>query len=232
MGLNRDFQAVLMAGGKGSRMTDLSSSKLKCLLPVGNFPMLYYPLSLLQKIGCKDVIVIVPEVAKSEVIAMPKKYGLDLCLDVVTISQQEDDCGTADSLRRVHDKITAQTVFVLSSDLFTDLRVHQLVDLHRVHQSSVTALFAKNSINMKAIPVPGPKAKVKRERDIIGIDHQKIGGGGQICYWSSDADLDEDITIKRPVLQEHPNFKVYSNLTDAHFYIFEKWVVDFIVHDE
>ena len=33
------FQAVVLAGGKGSRMTDLSNSKPKCLLPIGNYPM-------------------------------------------------------------------------------------------------------------------------------------------------------------------------------------------------
>ena len=32
-------------------------------------------------------------------------------------------------------------------------------------------------------------------------------------------------------MREHPNLKVFSNLMDAHFYIFEKWVVDFIAQD-
>ena len=33
-------------------------------------------------------------------------------------------------------------------------------------------------------------------------------------------------------MQEHPNLKLFSNLIDAHFYIFEKWVVDFIAKDD
>ena len=33
-------------------------------------------------------------------------------------------------------------------------------------------------------------------------------------------------------MQEHPNLKLFSNLMDAHFYIFEKWVVDFIAQDD
>ena len=48
-------------------MTDLSNGKPKCLLPVGNFPMIYYPLSLLKKIGFTEVIVITQESAKNEV---------------------------------------------------------------------------------------------------------------------------------------------------------------------
>ncbi len=230
MGGAKDFQAVLMAGGRGSRMTDLTSVKAKCLLPVGNKPMMYYPLCMLQRMGFKEVIVVVQEDAKVEVQSLPKATGLELNLDIVTIPTCEEDCGTADSLRRVHDKLTAQTIFVLTSDLFTDLSVHQLVDLHRIHRSSVTALFSKASLNLKDIVVPGPKSKPKAERDIIGIDHSS---NGQLCYWNAEADLDEDVlSFKRTILKEHPKLKLYTKLTDAHFYIFEKWVVDFIAAEE
>ena len=230
MSNNSHFQAIVMAGGKGSRMTDLSNSKPKCLLPVGNFPMVYYPLSLLKKIGFTDVIVIVQEAAKSEIAALSKKYDMGLNLDIFTIPHHED-YGTADALRRVYDKINAKTIFVLSCDLFTDLHVHQLLDIHRIHDSSVTALFTKNLLDLKSIVVPGPKAKVKREKDVIGIDLLK-SGGGQICFWNSEADLGEELSLKRTVMQEHPHLKMFTNLVDAHFYIFEKWVVDFIVNDE
>ena len=112
------FQAILMAGGQGSRMTDLTNAKPKCLLPVGNFPMIYYPLSLLKKIGFNEVIVVTQESAKNEVSNLSKKYELGLTIDLVILPHQQEDCGTADALRRVHDKITAKTIFVLSCDLF------------------------------------------------------------------------------------------------------------------
>lgn len=46
-----DFQAVVMAAGKGSRMTELTVDKPKCLLPIGNRPMVWYPLKMLEKAG-------------------------------------------------------------------------------------------------------------------------------------------------------------------------------------
>lgn len=46
-----EFQAVVMAAGGGSRMTDLTSSVPKPLLPVGNRPLLWYPLNLLERAG-------------------------------------------------------------------------------------------------------------------------------------------------------------------------------------
>lgn len=49
----REFQAIVMAGGRGSRMTELTAGRPKCLLPIGNKPMVWYPLQLLERTGIK-----------------------------------------------------------------------------------------------------------------------------------------------------------------------------------
>lgn len=160
---NPEFQAVVLAAGKGSRFTDLTANKEKCLLPVGNLPMIWYTLYTLQRIGFQEVIVIVHDHVKSEVAAIPKKYGLKLELDLCTVSPQED-LGTAESLRLVHEKLIADRVMVLSSDLITDIQIHNITDLHRVHGSAVTALFSRAGLDPKNVPVPGPKRKPKKGR--------------------------------------------------------------------
>ena len=47
-----ELQAVVLAGGKGSRMNELTRGKTpKCLLPIGNKPMLWFPLKMLESHG-------------------------------------------------------------------------------------------------------------------------------------------------------------------------------------
>ena len=46
-----EFQPVVLAAGRGSRMTDLTSQLPKALLPIGNMPMLWYPINTLQRAG-------------------------------------------------------------------------------------------------------------------------------------------------------------------------------------
>lgn len=46
-----ELQAVLMAAGGGSRMMDLTYNTPKPLLPVGNKPLIWYPLNLLERVG-------------------------------------------------------------------------------------------------------------------------------------------------------------------------------------
>lgn len=40
-----------MAAGGGSRMTDLTYNTPKPMLPVGNKPLMWYPLNLLERVG-------------------------------------------------------------------------------------------------------------------------------------------------------------------------------------
>ena len=48
-----DLQPIIMAAGKGTRMSELLSNQPKCLLQVGNKPMIQYPLEMLIKANFK-----------------------------------------------------------------------------------------------------------------------------------------------------------------------------------
>lgn len=46
-----EFQAIVLAGGTGSRMSEMVTDTPKCLLPIGNKPMIWYPVRMLEKAG-------------------------------------------------------------------------------------------------------------------------------------------------------------------------------------
>ena len=45
----------------------MTAGGAKCLLPVGNLPLLYFPLKMLQNSGFQTAIVVVPDTIKTEV---------------------------------------------------------------------------------------------------------------------------------------------------------------------
>lgn len=51
--LKMDFYPVILAAGRGSRMYPLTEECPKALLPVGNMPLIWYPIQLLQNGGYK-----------------------------------------------------------------------------------------------------------------------------------------------------------------------------------
>jgi glucose-1-phosphate thymidylyltransferase len=51
-------KGLICAGGSGTRLGELTRVSNKHLLPVGNWPMIYYPLQLLQLAGITEVLVV------------------------------------------------------------------------------------------------------------------------------------------------------------------------------
>jgi len=103
------------------------------------------------------------------------RLKLNIKLDYFRI---KEDVGTADSLRLIYEKIkvnilyftaTAETnhyvflqtdILVVSCDLITDIPLHNLFELHRIHQSCITSMFSQ--IHPQEVSVsrgPGPKSK-------------------------------------------------------------------------
>lgn len=62
------MKAVLLAGGLGSRMGELTRTVNKHLLPVGNKPMLFWPLEMLVKNGFDEVLIVVGQKGCGEIL--------------------------------------------------------------------------------------------------------------------------------------------------------------------
>ncbi|XP_041359479.1 translation initiation factor eIF-2B subunit gamma-like [Gigantopelta aegis] len=222
-----EFQAVVMAAGTGSRMTDLTSRCPKALLPVGNYPLLWYPVNALERAGFEEVIVVVLESFVGEA----QRLLCEVCdvkikIDFVCIPDS-DYLGTADSLRSIKDKIKTD-VLVVSCDLISDISLHQVANIHRAYDSSITMLLSPLPEQYADVPAPGVKSRKKAERDFIGFDES----GKRVLFLTSEADLEEYITFKKSLLKKHPYINIRSRITDCHLYFMKKWVVNFVAENK
>jgi len=50
-----ELQPVILAAGEGSKMFPLTESTPKCLLPIGNRPMISYSVNYLEKYGFQGI---------------------------------------------------------------------------------------------------------------------------------------------------------------------------------
>ncbi|KAI1883235.1 hypothetical protein AGOR_G00243130 [Albula goreensis] len=215
-----ELQAVLMAAGGGSRMMDLTYSLPKPLLPVGNKPLIWYPLNLLEKVGFEEVIVITTR----EVQKLPIETKMKL--DMVVI-QDDADMGTADALRYIHQKIKTD-VLVVSCDLITDVALHEVVDLFRAHDATLAMLMSKAHEFTETIPGQKGKKKAGEQRDFVGVD----SSGKRLLFMANEADLDEDLVIRKSIMRKHPRMRIRTGLLDAHLYCLKKSVVDFLADNK
>jgi glucose-1-phosphate thymidylyltransferase len=52
------MKGLVCAGGNATRLAELTRVTNKHLLPVGKWPMVYYPLELLQRVGVREVLLV------------------------------------------------------------------------------------------------------------------------------------------------------------------------------
>ncbi|HVW90676.1 MAG TPA: sugar phosphate nucleotidyltransferase [Gaiellaceae bacterium] len=52
------MKGLIAAGGNATRLAELTRVTNKHLLPVGGWPMVYYPLQLLQRVGVREVLIV------------------------------------------------------------------------------------------------------------------------------------------------------------------------------
>lgn len=100
-----EFQAIVLAGGGGSRVAELTSrgDRPKCLLPVGPFPMIYYPLNMLEKHGFQKITIVVLETQRSEIQQALERTPIKSKLEYATIPS--NDLGTADAIKHIQDRL-------------------------------------------------------------------------------------------------------------------------------
>ncbi|KAL1483193.1 hypothetical protein MTO96_013089 [Rhipicephalus appendiculatus] len=223
-----DFQAVVMAAGRGSRLTELLTADcLKYQLPVANLPMIYYPLRALKNAGFTEAIVILPSSARGRIDdSLADRVGLRIDYEFVAAAAAEEDLGTLQSLRQIVTKIK-KDVLVVGCDLVTDFDFTLVANLHRVRNATMTVLLAPASQSLRESPVPGTRGKPKLERDLVGIEP----GTQRLVLFNAEADFEETVTLRRKVLKEHPVVDVRSDLVDAHVYLLNRWLLPYLLKD-
>ncbi|MBI3455634.1 MAG: NDP-sugar synthase [Candidatus Rokubacteria bacterium] len=139
------LQAVILAGGHGTRLRPLTLNRPKPVVPLLNVPFLHHQLALLAAYGIADVIVSVshmPEVIRA-VMGDGSAAGVRLRYVV-----EAEPLGTAGGVRNAADLVAGRVV-VLNGDVLTDLDLGAMLAAHE-------ARGAKASIYLT--PVENPTA--------------------------------------------------------------------------
>ncbi|XP_063709715.1 translation initiation factor eIF2B subunit gamma [Culicoides brevitarsis] len=215
-----EFQAVVLAAGRGSRFPDLTEGRPKCLLPVGPLPLIFYPLNLLQRHGFQDVILVVIESQKAEIQQQLEHTPLTIRVEYFTVPA-EHDYGTADTLRLVGDKIKSD-LLVVSCDIVSNVSLYPLINKFRQHDATLVALLMK-SCDEDAV-VPGPKSKEKPERDLILTNCNT----NRLIFSASLSDFEEKVSLPAHLFRSNGKVQMDSKLLDAHVYIMKRWVLEFL----
>jgi mannose-1-phosphate guanylyltransferase/phosphomannomutase len=133
------MQAVVMAGGEGSRLRPITSTRPKPLVPVVNRPILWHVLRLLKKHRIEDSYVTLHYLADQ--ITMAFGDGSDLGVKI-KYSFEDKPLGTAGSVKALEDELRG-TFMVISGDVMTDYDLSELISFHKKRGAVATIGLAR-----------------------------------------------------------------------------------------
>ena len=128
------MKAVIMAGGKGTRLAPLTDHAPKPLMPILDKPVLRYIIDLLKKHGVTDISVTLGYMANQIIEAFGDGRELGVRLHYFV---EKEPLGTAGSVKSAASGFDEDFI-VISGDAYTDFDLTSLMEFHKSHGKLVT----------------------------------------------------------------------------------------------
>jgi len=137
------LQAVVMAGGAGSRMRPLTEELPKPMLPVGDRPLMEIIIQQLRDAGIKRVNVTTHHQSEkiTEHFGDGRNFGVEL--SYVTEDRPLGTAGALGLMEKIRD-----TVLVINGDILTKVDFRTMVAFHREHHADLTLAVRRYDVHL------------------------------------------------------------------------------------
>ena len=139
------MQAVILAGGKGTRLRPLTLHTPKPVVPLAGTPFLTYQLELLKRAKVHDVVLSLSYQPQkiADVFGDGSHHGMRIGYVV-----EPQPLGTAGAYKNAREQIESRTI-VFNGDILTDIDLVEVIDFHKERDAAVTIVLT---------PVENPRA--------------------------------------------------------------------------
>jgi mannose-1-phosphate guanylyltransferase/phosphomannomutase len=131
------MKAVIMAGGKGTRLRPLTSNQPKPMIPIANTPCMEHIVRLLKRHGFEDILVTLEFMTEAiqAYFGDGSEWGVS-----IKYSVEEEPLGTAGSVKYAEDRLTERFVIV-SGDALTDVDLTEVLAFHEERGAEATLVL-------------------------------------------------------------------------------------------
>ncbi len=137
------MKAILLAGGKGIRLSPYTKVIPKPLMPIGDRPILEVLLLQIQRAGIHQVVITVGHMA--QLIASFFQNGKNLGLDI-QYSYEAVPLGTAGPLALIDG--LSETFLVSNGDVLTTLNIRDLLAFHKEQKATATIAMHHRQVHI------------------------------------------------------------------------------------
>ncbi len=134
------MQAVIVAGGKGTRLRPLTYGYPKPMLPLLGKPFLGWMIGRCRQAGITDILLNVHYQATQ----VTSYFGNGKNLGVnIRYIEESTPLDTAGAIKLAEPYFTGESLVVFNADVLTDLDLKALIQFHQEHQASATLALTR-----------------------------------------------------------------------------------------
>jgi NDP-sugar pyrophosphorylase family protein len=136
------MQAVILAGGKGTRLRPFTSVIPKPLVPIGEIPILDIIIRQLHFYNITDIIIATGYLAAlvETYFQRGKKWGVK-----IRYTKEDKPLGTAGAIQKI--KGLKDNFLVMNGDILTDINYHKVCAFHLRHKAAATLATVKRRLS-------------------------------------------------------------------------------------
>ena len=175
--MSMDLKGVVLAGGTGSRLMPLTKVTNKHLLPIGQKPMVYYPIGKLTSIGIKEILVVTGVEHMGDVVGLlgsGKEFGCQF-----TYRVQDEAGGIAEALGLAENFAAERPLVVILGDNIFQASLKSYVDKFLAQKTGARILLKQapnpqrfgvvEFLNGKIVRIEEKPKKPKSDFVVTGI---------------------------------------------------------------
>ena len=152
------MEAIILAGGFGTRLRPLTYTRAKPLLPIQNKPMISYMIEKLPKEVDKIILAVNYKKKQIEEYLKKKAYNVD-----IVVNDEPKPLGTGGAVKFAEDHITGRFL-VMNSDIICSINLSKMIRFHE-EKNSVASISLWPVKNVSEFGV----ADVKPDTKIVGF---------------------------------------------------------------
>jgi|MudIll2142460700_1097286.scaffolds.fasta_scaffold01436_2 NDP-sugar pyrophosphorylase family protein len=172
MGDMEKLDAIILAGGLGTRLKKIIGDLPKVLAPINNRPFLDVILSSLNKCGCIQRVVIAVGYLADKVI---KEYANRHEYDFgILFSEEKEPLGTGGAIRKALPYTKTEDVLALNGDSYAEMNIVDLIETHRKKHAAMTIVLTEIENTGRY-----GRVKVDAEQRILSFEDKTPGEAGE-----------------------------------------------------
>ncbi|MBX2931865.1 MAG: nucleotidyltransferase family protein [Chitinophagaceae bacterium] len=214
------MQAIILAGGLGTRLKTVVADKPKVLSPVAGKPFLYYIIEYLQKQGVTNYVFALGYLSE-QVLDFLQQYYPSLSYQY---SIEETPLGTGGGIKKAIQLATEENVLVVNADTFFDIDIAKMFSVHYAAnaQCTVSLKLMKDFDRYGSVEIDTVN-KILSFKEKALVKEGYINGGYLIInknyYLSATKNLPQIFSFEKDFLEKELNKMLIKGFISEGYFI-------------